>query len=63
MLILGGINCGLVAQLVERLPLKEMVPGSSPGWPTKFENSDTLAQIMLFNEITVFPVQINVSTR
>lgn len=25
---------GLVAQLVERLPLKEMVPGSSPGWPT-----------------------------
>lgn len=38
MLILAGKNgfgYGLVAQLVERLPLKEMVPGSSPGWPTR----------------------------
>ena len=25
---------GSVAQLVEQLPLKQLVPGSSPGWPT-----------------------------
>ncbi len=43
----------MVAQLVEQLPLKQLVPGSSPGQPTK-ENARSVDRAFSFIRMDLF---------